>query len=165
MISIQKTNVHHCICIVVTYVIVFLWKQYTTFSMGLLACATGFFSHSSNICISPAWLCNLCHKTKKPQRTTAQGNCLSKNAQLFPHGHFYYYPIHGVHLDKLSEYALTEVKPHLSGKPRAFPKSLKTIGVQIIFRYSWSPRDRSKTRELWRNKGIFMILQEAYVCP
>ena len=72
--------------------------------------------------------------------------------------------IYGVHLDKLSEYALTDVKHRLSGKHRALPNSLKDIGVQIIFCHNCSQREGSKTRELGKSKDIFMILGEAGVC-
>ena len=70
--------------------------------------------------------------TKKVQKTIAQGNCLNKNDTMFPFCPVYYY-FHGLHLDKLSEYALTEVKHRFSRKRWALSNSLKAISVQITF--------------------------------
>ena len=59
-------------------------------------------------------------------KTIAQGNCHNKNGKMFPCCPVYYY-FHGLQLDKLSEYALTEVKHRFSGKRRVLSTSLQAI--------------------------------------
>ena len=94
------------------------------------------------------------------KRPLPQGNCLNKNGKMFPCCPVCYY-IHTVHLDKLSQYALTEVKHRFSNSfSKTRSNSLKPVSVQIIFCHSCSQRNRSKTRELSQNKDIFMILRQ-----
>ena len=65
-------------------------------------------------------------KQGKFKRQLHKEKCLNKNGKMFPCCLVYYY-FHGLQLDKLSEYALTEVKHRFSGKRRALSNSLKAI--------------------------------------
>ena len=65
-------------------------------------------------------------KQRKFKKTIAQGNCRNKNGKMFPYCPVYCYFL-GLHLDKLSEYAQTEVKHRFSGKRGALSNSLKAI--------------------------------------
>ena len=82
-------------------------------------------------------------------------------------------PLYGyflrLHLDKLLEYALTEVTHRFCGKRRALSNFLKAISFYYLNRKchicTCSQRDRSKPGELSQNKDISMILREADICP
>ena len=86
-------------------------------SMGFPSCEAYFFSRFTNTEYTTIKQGN--HERPLP----ARWNYRSINSKTFPFSPVYRY-IHRVLLDKLWQYAKTEVKPHLSGKSRALAKTL-----------------------------------------